>query len=156
MQSSELTQHYSWLLSQAKLFTSHDYEDLAHDTYVRAVNYLSSFTPGTNLKGWLFTIMRSIFLNKFRNNLFTQSIELCSSLEYRNSRLSSVDATIELSDVNMHLSEMSERNATSLILYVNGYQYDEIAKMTDTPIGTVKSRIHIARKAIREMHKNDR
>src|SRR5947208_1454341 len=140
-------------------------EDLVQETYIRAFRFREQFTPGTNLKAWLFRILTNTFINQYHRKAArpetTELDDVEESILYRHMRdvspgSSSPDPEAELidntlsSEVKEALEALPEKFRTTLLLDVEGFSYKEIAEMLDIPIGTVMSRLHRGRKG---MHK---
>jgi RNA polymerase sigma-70 factor (ECF subfamily) len=136
-------------------------EDLVQETYIRAFRFREQFTPGTNLKAWLFRILTNTFINQYRRKAArpetTELDDVEESILYRHMRdvspgSSSPDPEAELidntlsSEVKEALEALPEKFRTTLLLDVEGFSYKEIAEMLDIPIGTVMSRLHRGRK----------
>ncbi len=136
-------------------------EDLVQETYIRAFRFRDQFTPGTNLKAWLFRILTNTFINQYRRKASrpetTELDDVEESILYRHMRdvspeSSSPDPEAELidntlsSEVKDALEALPEKFRTTLLLDVEGFSYKEIAQMLDIPIGTVMSRLHRGRK----------
>ncbi len=136
-------------------------EDLVQETYIRAFRFRHQFTPGTNLKAWLFRILTNTFINQYRRKAArpetTELDDVEESILYRHMRdvspgSSSPDPEAELidstlsSEVKEALEALPEKFRTTLLLDVEGFSYKEIAEMLDIPIGTVMSRLHRGRK----------
>ena len=136
-------------------------EDLVQETYIRAFRFREQFTPGTNLKAWLFRILTNTFINQYRRKAArpetTELDDVEESILYRHMRdvspgSSSPDPEAELidntlsSEVKEALEALPEKFRTTLLLDVEGFSYKEIADMLDIPIGTVMSRLHRGRK----------
>ena len=153
----QLNNHSGSLQSFALNFTKdiEDANDLVQDTMLKAVTYYSKFKEGTNLKGWLFTIMKNTFINNYRrlvktNSLITQSDEISSSnLRYSATKNAS-DSKFIIGDINKALSTLQPEYYVPFMKYFEGYKYHEIAEMLDIPIGTVKTRIHVARQILKK------
>ncbi|MEH0146467.1 sigma-70 family RNA polymerase sigma factor [Corynebacterium sp. Q4381] len=145
-----------------------DAEDLVQETYLKAYNAFDSFTPGTNLKAWLYRIMTNTYINSYRKKqrrpLVTSAEDVTDSQLYTSS---SHDSTgLESAEVEalklMPNSRISEAlNALNedyrMVVYyadVEGLAYKEIAEVMDIPLGTVMSRLHRGRKQLREMLKD--
>jgi RNA polymerase sigma-70 factor (ECF subfamily) len=140
-------------------------EDLVQETYIRAFRFRHQFTPGTNLKAWLFRILTNTFINQYRRKAArpdtTELDDVEESILYRHMRdvspgSASPDPEAELID-NTHSSEVKdalealpEKFRTTLLLDVEGFSYKEIAEMLDIPIGTVMSRLHRGRKFLQK------
>jgi len=142
-----------------------DAEDLVQETYIRAFRFREQFTPGTNLKAWLFRILTNTFINQYRRKAARpQSTELDDvdeSILYRHMRDVApasespdpetliVDNTVS-SEVKDALEELPEKFRTTVLLDVEGFSYKEIAETLDIPIGTVMSRLHRGRKFLQK------
>ncbi|GAC1487452.1 MAG: RNA polymerase sigma factor SigR [Candidatus Limnocylindrales bacterium] len=142
-----------------------DAEDLVQETYIRAFRFREQFTPGTNLKAWLFRILTNTFINQYRRKAVRpQSTELDDvdeSILYRHMRDVApasespdpetliVDNTVS-SEVKEALEELPEKFRTTVLLDVEGFSYKEIAETLDIPIGTVMSRLHRGRKFLQK------
>jgi len=137
-----------------------DAHDLVQETYVRALRFRAQFTPGTNLKAWLFRILTNTFINEYRKrSRAPETTELDDvdefSLYRRMSRdrpASSTDPEQEFLDgivsteVKDALGALPEKFRATVLLDVEGFSYKEIAEMLEIPIGTVMSRLHRGRK----------
>jgi RNA polymerase sigma-70 factor, ECF subfamily len=142
-----------------------DAEDLVQETYIRAFRFKDQFTPGTNLKAWLFRILTNTFINSYRRRQsqpeFTELDDVDEfSLYKRMSDLkvssASGDPETEFlnglvdSQVKDALLELPEKFRQVVLLDVEGFSYKEIAEMLDIPIGTVMSRLHRGRKFLQK------
>ena len=140
-------------------------EDLVQETYIRAFRFRDQFTPGTNLKAWLFRILTNTFINQYRRKAArpetTELDDVEESILYRHMRdvspgSSSPDPEAELIDktlsteVKEALEALPEKFRTTVLLDVEGFSYKEIARMLDIPIGTVMSRLHRGRKFLQK------
>lgn len=129
-------------------------KDLVQETLYRSLAYKDKYSVGTNIKAWLYTIMRNIFINNYRRRSKQQTIFDNSSNDFllnynqqstSNSALSSINMK-EIQSAILHLPEIF-RNP--FLLYIDGFKYQEIAEILKEPLGTVKSRIHFARKLLK-------
>src|SRR5438445_6438105 len=141
-----------------------DAHDLVQETYVRALRFRAQFTPGTNLKAWLFRILTNTFINEYRKrSRAPETTELDDvdefSLYRRMSRdrpASSTDPEQEFLDgivsteVKDALAALPEKFRATVLLDVEGFSYKEIAEMLEIPIGTVMSRLHRGRKFLQQ------
>jgi RNA polymerase sigma-70 factor (ECF subfamily) len=133
-------------------------EDLTQDAFARALDAEAQFVPGSNLKAWLFRIMRNAFLDRRRR-------ERKNPVELRDSPDEDKDAgdawlrgDIELdrlrrlvaSDIEAALARLSENARTVVLLDLEGFTETEIARVMDVAVGTVKSRLARARAVLRE------
>ena len=138
-----------------------DAHDLVQETYVRALRFRAQFTPGTNLKAWLFRILTNTFINQYRKrSRQPQTSELDDVDEFSLYRgmsretpgSNSSDPEQEFLDgivsteVKDALAALPEKFRATVLLDVEGFSYKEIAEMLEIPIGTVMSRLHRGRK----------
>lgn len=127
-----------------------DAEDLVQDTILKAITYYSKFQEGTNLKGWLYTIMKNTFINNYRKIIRTSGVvikseEISSSNLVYSSTKNRGENNFVMDDIKVALGKLSEDYYVPFIMYFEGYKYQEIADHLNIPIGTVKTRIHMAR-----------
>lgn len=131
-----------------------DSEDLIQDTVVRALTNEDKFTEGTNLKAWLFTIMKNIFINNYRRNAKRNTIiDTTDNLYYINSADAVTGNDAEVSFVMEHVNDAMQTinpdYSIPFLMHFEGFKYLEIADILDLPLGTVKSRIFFARKELK-------
>jgi RNA polymerase sigma-70 factor (ECF subfamily) len=134
---------------------SEDAKDLYQETAYRAMTNMDKFRPGTNLKAWLFTIMKNIFINNYRKkNKANTIVDSTDNLYYINSTVSAIDNRAESSIMMKELVRLIEKLDDSIrvpfLMHYQGYKYQEIADYLDLPLGTVKSRIFFARKELKD------
>jgi RNA polymerase sigma-70 factor (ECF subfamily) len=128
-------------------------QDLLQDTMYKAVLYKDKFAESTNLKAWLYTIMKNTFINNYRKNVKTKQVVDNSkdlfllNIPQTNSEVSPV-SQISHKDISKVVSELEEDLRIPFLMYFEGYKYKEIADKYNLPIGTVKSRIFLARKKL--------
>ena len=130
-----------------------DAEDLLQDTMLKAFSNKEKFQEGTNLKGWLFTIMKNIFINKYRramkSRIFNDDTE---NQFYINSATNTTrndgETALAMKDINHAIDRLSDNLRTPFMMSYTGYKYEEIAATLKIPLGTVKVRIHNARKEL--------
>lgn len=137
-----------------------DAKDLLQETYIKAFRFFDSFKPGTNCKAWLFQIMKNTFINNYRRTQrspesvsYDEVEEFYDSVRSDDVSLDSLSLEIfEKSfgdEVQRALAILPEVFRTVLLLSdVEGFSYEEIATIVDIPVGTVRSRLHRARKAM--------
>ena len=145
------------LRSYALHFThdADDANDLVQDTMLKAITYYNKFKEGTNLKGWLYTIMKNTFINNYRrlvktNALITKSEDISSANLHYSAARNASDSKFVIGDINKALSTLQPEYYVPFIKYFEGFKYHEIADELQIPIGTVKTRIHVARQILKK------
>lgn len=133
-----------------------DAKDLYQETAYRAITNQDKFRPGTNLKAWLFTIMKNIFINNYRKKSKAKTImDSTDNLYYINSGSITINNTAESNIMMKELIKMIEELDNSIkvpfLMHYQGFKYQEIADQLDLPLGTVKSRIFFARKELKNL-----
>lgn len=141
----------------AKKFTSDDdtANDLLQDTLEKALRYVGHFQHGTNLKAWLFTIMRNTFINSYRSSTRRQTVvsqqEEFTSHDLIHSAQNNLGETnFALRDINKALACVPDTYRLPFLRHFEGFKYHEIAEEFNIPIGTVKTHIHQARKLLQK------
>jgi len=123
--------------------------DLCQETLYKAFAYRDKYQPGTNIKAWLYTIMRNIFINEYRRNgrkkLVMETIQATQTPFALSSELS-----LRLKEINKAIHQLPGIFKSACLLYLEGYKYHEIAYALNEPLGTIKSRIHFARKLLQK------
>jgi RNA polymerase sigma factor (sigma-70 family) len=131
---------------------SDDADDLLQDTLLKAMRYKDHFQDGTNFRGWLFTIMRNIFINDFkRKKLRKTMVDQTDDHYFLNHGRSSEDTvsrSIHVQDIHKAINRLSAEYKKPFQMFLDGFHYDEIAADMSIPMGTVKSRIFHARKRL--------
>lgn len=127
-------------------------KDLFQETVMRALVNRDKYILGTNLKAWLYTIMRNIFINNYRKNKKHTKAQdtVTDSYMYTLNKAAQNDgwAKIRLGEVKDAIDTLPNVFRVSFELHYTGYKYQEIADMLQEPLGTIKSRIHFARKQL--------
>ena len=143
-------------------FEEDDSKDLVQDTYLKAYRFINSFERGTNAKAWLFRILKNSFINDFRKKSKQPAkVDYQEVENYYNSddvdEIKTVDLRIETlkdmmgDEVTNALNSLAVDFRTVIILCdLEGFTYEEMAKILDIPIGTVRSRLHRARNLLKE------
>jgi RNA polymerase sigma-70 factor (ECF subfamily) len=133
-----------------------DSKDLYQETAYRALTNQDKFRPGTNLKAWMFTIMRNIFINNYRKKAKSNTIfDATDNQFYLNggSTTQSVDNGAEsgilIQELQTMVDSLEDGIRVPFLMHYYGYKYQEIAEQLDLPLGTVKSRIFFARKELK-------
>ncbi len=141
-----------------------DAEDLVQETFAKAFAAEDKFTPGTNLKAWLYRIQTNAFINTYRKKQRepkrtdadnVEDWQLAKASTHQSSGLASAEQValdgIGDADVRQALQELSDDFRMAVYLSdVEGFAYKEIAEIMDTPVGTVMSRLHRGRRMLRE------
>lgn len=130
-------------------------KDLFQETIYKALANQDKYSTGTNIKAWLFTIMRNIFINDYRRKAKQRIIFDSSSNEALiNSGKVIVnndgENILQLKEIQQAIYQLPQIFKTPFLLYFEGYRYHEIAESLNEPLGTIKSRIHFARKLLKE------
>ena len=132
-----------------------DAEDLIQETIVRALTNEDKFQEGTNIKAWLFTIMKNIFINDYRKKSKRNTvIDTTDNLYYLNASTTISNAgerAFVMNDIRNALMKISNELRVPFLMHYKGYKYHEIAEQLNLPLGTVKSRIFFARKELKDM-----
>ena len=129
---------------------AHDANDLIQDTMLKAINSYDKFDEGTNLQGWLHTIMRNTFINNYHsvvrtNTYVIKSDEIsCPNLIYSSTK-NQGEAKFIMDDIKRAMDKLPDNYYLPFTMYFEGYKYREISDYLTIPIGTVKTRIHSAR-----------
>lgn len=129
--------------------------DLYQETLYKALANHEKYNVGTNIKAWLFTIMRNIFINDYRRKAKQKTIFDNSPNEFLlNNQQSAIanaaESDMRIKEINAAIRQLPEIFKTPFLLYFDGYKYNEIADALHEPLGTIKSRIHFARKLLKE------
>ena len=155
--TSEIAELRTTLQSFTSRFTRDREEsrDLVQDTMLKALMYKDKFMPDTNLKGWLFTIMRNTFINNYRKAQRSKTLhDNTKDLYFLNIEdphtFTSPSHAYEYKDIWKKIDELKSEFQIPFKMYTSGYKYHEISQHLNIPIGTVKNRIFHARKEIQK------
>ena len=161
MEAADFTQEIISLRPMLKGFTlrfTRDRDeslDLVQDTLLKALLYREKFRDDTNLKGWLFTIMRNTFINRYRkaqrirvDHDHTNEFHFLNVEDKHTFNLP--DSQFEYRDIWKNVEQIKEELQVPFTMHASGYKYHEIADELMLPIGTVKNRIFQARKEIQK------
>lgn len=151
------------------VFNKEEAEDLVQETYLKAYRFFDSFQKGTNIKAWLYKILKNTFINKYRKEIATPGEILYEDLEAINSGLAYKQETnsTELADtleskyadfsglleddVKQALDSLpAEYREAILLSDVEELSYQDIAEIANVPIGTIKSRLNRGRKLLQK------
>ncbi len=151
---SNLMNLQSNMLNFAYMLTGNrdDAYDLLQDCTLKALDNADKYAEGTNFKGWVFTIMRNIFINNYRRqNRAATVVDTSDNLYLLNLNESAADSpesSYTVNEITAAINEFPDEYRIPFSMHVAGYKYDEIADHMSLPLGTVKSRIFFARKKL--------
>jgi RNA polymerase sigma factor (sigma-70 family) len=143
-----------------------DADDLVQETYMKAFRFIDKYIPGTNAKAWLFKILKNAFINQYRKKTKQpQSVDYEDIAAYHDSEEGSYSDFYDLreeifegmmgDEVTIAINSLPIDFRTVILLCdIEDFTYEEIAKIIDVPIGTVRSRLHRARNMLKEKLKN--
>ncbi len=145
------------MLNFAYMLTSNrdDAYDLLQDTTIKVLDNQDKYTENTNFKGWVFTIMRNLFINNYRRGVRQATmIDTTENLYHLNlsqeSGFDTPEGSYTAQEITSAIDELAEEYREPFSLMVAGYKYNEIAEKMNLPLGTIKSRIFFARKRLQE------
>jgi RNA polymerase sigma-70 factor (ECF subfamily) len=129
-------------------------KDLFQETLFRALSNKDKYSVGTNIKAWLYTIMRNIFINNYRRKVKQNTIFDSTPNDFLLNQTQSViannaESNLRLKDIQEAIHNLPQIFRNPFLLYFDGFKYHEIADMLSEPLGTIKSRIHFARKLLK-------
>ncbi|MBE6310420.1 MAG: RNA polymerase sigma factor [Bacteroidales bacterium] len=135
--------------------------DLLQDTTLKVLDNQDKFSEDTNFKGWVFTIMRNIFINNYRRLVRNQTIvDQTEDLYHLNlpqeSGFSTPEGAFNVKEITKVINSFADEYRIPFTMHVAGYKYNEIAEKMNLPLGTVKSRIYFARQKLQAMLKDYR
>lgn len=160
---SKLLALQSNLLNFAYLLTSNrdDAYDLLQDTTLKALDNEDKYVDNVNFKGWVFTIMRNIFINNYRKVVRSATvIDQTEDLYHLNlpqeSGLDTPEGSVAVGEITAVINSFSDDYRIPFSMHVQGYKYNEIAEKMNLPLGTIKSRIFFARQRLQSILKDYR
>ena len=135
--------------------------DLLQETSLKALDNEEKFTPDTNFKGWMYTIMRNIFINNYRKTVRDQTfVDQTDNLFHLNfsqeSGFDSTEGAYDLKEIHRVVNALPKYYRVPFAMYVSGFKYREIAEKLGLPLGTVKSRIFFTRQRLQNELKDFR
>jgi RNA polymerase sigma-70 factor (ECF subfamily) len=153
--NQEVVNAQSSLKSFAYKFTGNEEEakDLLQETMLKALSYRSKFKKGTNLRAWLYTIMKNTFINNYRkavraNTLIDTTEENYFINQTKSTNDDHPESVYNHQELEVVIASLEDTYKVPFMMYFNGFRYKEIADHLDLPIGTVKSRIFLARRKL--------
>ena len=128
-------------------------DDLLQETSLKALDNEDKYTPDTNFKGWMYTIMRNIFINNYRKTVRDQTfVDQTENLYHLNlpqdSGFDSTEGNYDLKEIRRRVNSLPKEYRVPFSMYISGFKYREIADRLGLPIGTVKSRIYFTRQRL--------
>lgn len=131
-----------------------DSRDLYQETAYRAFKNVDKFKNDTNLKAWLMTIMKNIFINNYRRKAKNPTILDDTHDDYyinsgKQNIINQANSNIMMQELVKMIEELEDNLKIPFLMHYRGYKYQEIAEHLDLPIGTIKSRIFLARKMLK-------
>ncbi len=150
--TSELSQLQGYLRSLAWNYTKNenDANDLIQDTMCRAIEKTKYYKRGTNFKAWISVVMRNIFINGYRKKRRYNIVSIEESPQFLSDY--DVDSGAEYNlfsqEINSAIEQLNPKSQEIIGLCRAGLSYKEMAENLNLPLGTIKSRIHMARKAL--------
>lgn len=139
-----------------KLTSDHEEaNDLLQETSLKTLHNEDKYTAETNFKGWIYTIMRNIFINNYRKAVRDQTyVDQTDSLYYLNQgidiEIDPVEGSYDLKEMHRIVNDLPKDYRIPFSMYVSGFKYREIADKLGVPLGTVKSRIYFTRQKLQE------
>ena len=129
--------------------------DLVQDCVLQALDNHEKFTHAKNLKGWMFTIMRNIFINNYRKVVRDQTfVDQTDNLYHLNlpqdSGFESTEGAYDLKEMHRVVNALPKEYKIPFSMHVSGFKYREIAEKLGLPLGTVKSRIFFTRQRLQQ------
>ena len=136
-------------------------EDLLQETMLRTLDNKDKFDSGTNFKGWMYTIMRNIFINNYRKVVRDQTfIDQTDNLYHLNlpqdGSSEKTERAYDLKEMHRVVNKLPKEYRVPFAMHVSGFKYREIAEKLNLPLGTVKSRIFFTRQKLQEELKDFR
>lgn len=149
--------HFAYKLTANK----EEANDLLQETSLKALDNEEKYMAETNFKGWMYTIMRNIFINNYRKTLRDQTyVDQTDNLYYLNQGVDietdSTDGNYDSKEIRRVVNALPKEYRIPFSMFVAGFKYREISEKLNLPIGTVKSRIFFTRQKLQEELKDFR
>jgi RNA polymerase sigma-70 factor (ECF subfamily) len=128
-------------------------DDLLQETSLKALDNEDKYVPDTNFKGWMYTIMRNIFINNYRKLVREQTfVDQTDNLYHlslsQDSGFESTESSYDAKEMRRVVNALPREYKEPFSMHVSGFKYREIAEKLDLPLGTVKSRIFFTRQRL--------
>ena len=150
----ELQPYELYLKNMAFYFTKNNVEaeDLYQETQYKVFTKFHLYQQGTNLKSWVTTIMRNLFINNYRRKKKYSTVSMEDLVLYPEKTTTTGDAEFKLfhQEVEERIADLNTNHKEMIQFLRKGLSYDEISKLKKLPLGTVKSRIFFARKELKQ------
>lgn len=130
-------------------------DDLVQETLMKAWNHQDSFQAGTNIKAWLFTILRNEYFSQLRKR--KREVEDADG-DYASNVMTpgGQDGQLDMADLRIALAQLPDDQREAVVLVgASGFSYQEVAEICRVPVGTVKSRVNRARNKLAVLLGND-
>lgn len=140
---------------------SEEAQDLLQETMLKALVYKDKFAESTNLKAWLYMIMKNTFINSYRRTIKSREIlqkskDVSTEQLVKNYQKNTAESLLNEKEILICIDALEDEYKIPFIRFYNGFKYKEIADEMDLPIGTVKSRIFLARRKLMDKLKDFR
>jgi RNA polymerase sigma-70 factor (ECF subfamily) len=149
--SSLVAKQSRFLKPHAMKYTGNedDAKDLIQDTLLRALLNYDKYREDTNLRGWLFIIMRNLFVNKYRKDrIKTTSLDNEEAIQLPS--YITADSHLNILQIYTMIDNLPCKYQKPLLMHMDGFKYEEINCELYSPMGTIKNRIHLARRRLKE------
>ena len=138
-----------------------DAEDLLQDTSIKVLDNAAKYATDTNFKGWVYTIMRHIFINNYRRIVRERTFADATAEGYYLNRAQGephedAEHAYDLREVSRVVGRLPKEFRKPFAMHVAGFKYREIAQQLRIPLGTVKSRIYVTRQRLQQLLKDFR
>lgn len=147
-------------------YNEEDANDLVQETYLKAYRFIDKYIEGTNAKAWLFKILKNAFINQYRKKAKQPTkVDYEEIINFHDEEDTNFSSYMDLRE-EMFQQMMGDEVTTAintlpvdfrvviLLCDIEGFTYEEISKIVDIPIGTVRSRLHRARNMLKDKLKN--
>jgi RNA polymerase sigma-70 factor (ECF subfamily) len=130
-----------------------DAQDLVQETFLKALRHREKFTDSSNLKAWMFTILKNTYINQYRKlvkgrEINNEATKVDSYSLFKQKNTDTPDQNINYKELMLMVETLSDTYKIPFTRHYEGYSYEEIAEELNLPLGTVKSRIFWARKTL--------